>query len=70
MCDGVFVVNLVAEDASLYLQNQASGNGVQANPKLSDISWVRDGLFRAVYAEVNKSMIATSAPKSTLRGES
>ena len=51
------------------LQNTATGYGVQANPKPSDISYIRDRYFETVYQMVNSSLTANSAPASTLRGK-
>ena len=53
----------------LCLQNTATGNGVAANPKLSDIAYIRDRYFETVYAMVNSSMTSNSAPMNTLRGK-
>lgn len=51
------------------LQNTAAGNGVDANPKVGDISYIRDRYFQSVYDQANTAMTATS-PMSTLRGRS
>ena len=51
----------------LQLQNTESGNGVEANPKVGDISYIRDRYFQSVYDQATKAMTATS-PMSTLRG--
>lgn len=52
----------------LCMQNTESGNGPDANPKVGDISYIRDKYFQTVYDQANSAMTATS-PMSTLRGK-
>lgn len=49
------------------MQNTESGNGPSANPKVGDISFIRDRYFQTVYNQANNAMTASS-PMSTLRG--
>jgi len=51
------------------LQNTATGDGVAANPKVSDVAYIRDTYFSTVYEMVNNSMTANVAPNTTLRGK-
>lgn len=59
---------LLLEEFGKAVNNTATGNGVQANPKPGDISYIRDRYFETVYQMVNSSLTANSAPASTLRG--
>lgn len=49
------------------MQNTEAGNGPDANPKVGDISYIRDRYFQTVYDQAKSAMTATS-PMSTLRG--
>ena len=51
------------------MQNSNSGDGVQANPKVSDVAYIRDTYFSTVYALANQSMTSNTAPMDTLRGK-
>ena len=51
------------------MQNSASGDGVLAQPKVSDVAYIRDTYFSSVYEMVNNSMTANAAPNTTLRGK-
>ena len=53
----------------LVVQNSASGDGVLAQPKVSDVAYIRDTYFSSVYEMVNNSMTANVAPNTTLRGK-
>lgn len=59
---------LLLEEFGKAVNNSNSGNGVQANPKASDVAYIRDTYFSTVYALANQSMTSNTAPMDTLRG--
>lgn len=59
---------LLLEEFGKAVNNSASGDGVLAQPKVSDVAYIRDTYFSSVYEMVNNSMTANVAPNTTLRG--
>lgn len=58
---------LVMSEFGKSVNNTEAGNGPDANPKVGDISYIRDRYFQTVYDQAKSAMTATS-PMSTLRG--
>lgn len=65
-CTWLWIISLLG---CLLVQNSASGDGVLAQPKVSDVAYIRDTYFSSVYEMVNNSMTANVAPNTTLRGK-